>query len=278
MMTIREERDWTEWFRETFGRGPTLADYGNAAFEGRTKEYREAAARSYARLFVSPYGELHPEAGKFLPIEFRQDFRIESPFFQEWEEKVNPVYLKKNEVYMNWYRKTLADREEYKKTALKEKRIRHYKFAVKYRFENIKQMKNLTNQWNKLFDNKILTVGQNSSFAKDFLEIIKKDPTTKRYLPIRIIERPGSKVASPFFDEVRKYFENEKESFEGFFAIKNDYRLPAILELRMEAKRDFEFRRSPDKAKAYAAKLQKRRANRETLNKLFDDSLYSSNH
>lgn len=46
----------------------------------------------------------------------------------------------------------------------------------------------------------------------------------------------------------------------------------------METKRDIEFRRNPDKAKAYAAKLQKRRANRETLNKLFDDSLHSSNH
>ncbi len=46
----------------------------------------------------------------------------------------------------------------------------------------------------------------------------------------------------------------------------------------MGTQKDFEFRNNPYKAKAYAAKLQKRRANKETLNKLFDDSLHSSNH
>lgn len=46
----------------------------------------------------------------------------------------------------------------------------------------------------------------------------------------------------------------------------------------MGTQKDFEFRNNPDKAKAYAAKLQKRRANRERLNELFEDSLHSSNH
>lgn len=46
----------------------------------------------------------------------------------------------------------------------------------------------------------------------------------------------------------------------------------------MGTQKDFEFRNNPDKAKAYAAKLQKRPANRERLNKLFEDSLHSSNH
>lgn len=46
----------------------------------------------------------------------------------------------------------------------------------------------------------------------------------------------------------------------------------------MGTQKDFEFRKNPDKAKAYGAKLQKRRANRERLNELFEDNLHSSNH
>jgi hypothetical protein len=262
-MTIREERDWTEWFREAFGKNPTLADYGNAAFEGRTKEYREAAARSYARLFVSPYGELDPDAGKYMPIEFREDFRIESPFFQEWEEKARKTDLKKNAVYMRWYEKTLPEREAYKKVALKEKRIKHYMLAEKYKADNMMHMRSLAKQWTNLYDNKVLTIAQNEYFAAKFMDIIKKDPTTKAYLPDTIVNMPGSKVATPFYDEVMKFINEDKEGYEGFFAIKGDLRGIAMLQLKKDAEQDQYFRKHPKEAKAHADAIKRRLANVE---------------
>ncbi len=134
---------------------------------------------------------------------------------------------------------------------------------------SLEKMKELAGKWNSLEEHKLLTPAVNLSLSSKFMDEIRKDPTLERYLPSKLVDNPGTKLSAPFYDEVRNFIHNEKEEYEGFFAIPGDFRTSAMNKLRTDADRDFKLRSNPKKAKIYGQKLREKRAEIEaTRNKM----------
>lgn len=253
-------KDWKEWFIENKGGAPDLADYMLAILEGPNQAYREAASRALARYYIGKDGSLSPDIGRVIPPDVTKDFSPGNPFFLEWEEKVDKYYLNKNGVYQRWLKESEPQRAQYKAETLKRKRILSVNNAYKNHPEAVVRMKDLSAKWENFDRHNLLSQAVNISMASKFMEELKKDPTLKRYLPERLVDNPGTRLSGPLYDEVRNFIKNEKEDYEGFYAIPGDFRVSSMNELRMEADRDFNLRKDPEKAKLFGAELKKKRA------------------
>lgn len=260
-------KDWKEWFIENKGGAPDLADYMLAILEGPNQAYREAASRALARYYIGKDGSLNPNIGRSIPPDVTKDFSPGNPFFLEWEDKVDKYYLNQNVVYQRWLKESEPQRAQYKAETLKRKRILSVNNAYKNHPEAVVRMKELSEKWNNFDKHKLLSQAVNISMASKFMDELKKDPTLKRYLPERLVDNPGTKLSAPLYDEVRSFIKNEKEDYEGFFAIPGDFRASSMNELRMEADRDFELRKNPEKAKLFGIELKKKRAQLQAARK-----------
>ena len=161
----------------------------------------------------------------------------------------------------------------YEEKLLQKKRVLAVENAYKNHPKAAARMKELAGKWNSLEEHKLLTPAVNLSLSSKFMDEIRKDPTLERYLPSKLVDNPGTKLSAPFYDEVRNFIHNEKEEYEGFFAIPGDFRTSAMNKLRTDADRDYNLRSNPEKAKIYGQKLREKRAEIEaTRNKMEQNS------
>lgn len=260
-------KDWKEWFIESKGKEPAVADYMLAILEGPNQAYKEAASRAFARYYIGKDGSLSPNIGRVIPPDVTKDFSPGNPFFLEWEDKVDKYYLNQNAVYQRWLKESEPQRAQYKAETLQRKRILSVNNAYKNHPEAVIRMKELSEKWSNLDKHKLLSQAMNISMASKFMDELRKDPTLKRYLPERLVDNPGTRLSAPLYDEVRSFIKNEKEDYEGFFAIPGDFRASSMNELRMEADRDFELRKNPEKAKLFGIELKKKRAQLQAARK-----------
>ena len=230
---------------------------------------REAAGRAYARTFIEEDGSIDPDLGKYLTPDVSMNYNPDNAFFLELEDKVDKFYLDKTLAYQRWFKNSAPHRAMYEAKLLQKKRVLAVENAYKNHNKAAGRMKELAGKWNSLEEHKLLTPAVNLSLSSKFMDEIRKDPTLERYLPSKLVDNPGTKLSAPFYDEVRNFVQNEKEEYEGFFAIPGDFRTSAMNKLRTDADRDFKLRSNPEKAKIFGQKLRERRAEIEaTRNKM----------
>lgn len=273
-MSINEElktdfrEDFKKWFEEKNGKEPSNVDYILAIVEG-SPDMREAAGRAYARTFIEEDGSIDPDLGKYLTPDVSMNYNPDNAFFLELEDKVDKFYLDKTLAYQRWFKNSAPHRAMYEAKLLQKKRVLAVENAYKNHNKAAGRMKELAGKWNSLEEHKLLTPAVNLSLSSKFMDEIRKDPTLERYLPSKLVDNPGTKLSAPFYDEVRNFVQNEKEEYEGFFAIPGDFRTSAMNKLRTDADRDFKLRSNPEKAKIFGQKLRERRAEIEaTRNKI----------
>lgn len=197
------------------------------------------------------------------------NYNPDNAFFLELEDKVDKFYLDKTLAYQRWFKNSAPHRAMYEEKLLKKKRVLAVENAYKNHPKAVERMKELAGKWNSLAEHKLLTPAVNLSLSSKFMDEIRKDPTLERYLPSKLVDNPGTKLSAPFYDEVYNFIHNEKEEYEGFFAIPGDFRTSAMNKLRTDADRDRNLRSNPEKAKIYGQKLRERRAEIEaTRNKV----------
>lgn len=252
-------KDWKELFVNRYGKQPDMTDYVKAIVDGATKDYRDAAARAYARTFVSEYGTISKNNGTVIPSEVTGDFRPDNAFFLEWERIVNPGSLKENIAYNRWAKAIEPEREAYDRLAYKKKILHNLKNAIKDRDKNTQEMMELTSRWNTFAKAKILTDTVVYTLSNKFMDIIKKDPTMRKYLPSTLVDNPGTRLSKHFYDAVKNFKENEPKDYQSFFEIPKDYRANDMYTLTIEAERDFKLRGNPEQAKKIGDSLKKKR-------------------
>lgn len=267
-MTLAEERtklneDFTSWFEERTGKKPSMVDYILAIKEG-SKEVQDAAGRAFARTLIKSDGSIDPEFGKGLSPNVSMNYEPDNAFFLELEDKVDKYYLNQSSTYKQWAEKVAPKREEYQAKMLQKKRVLALESAYANRANSAKEMKELANKWENLERSGLLSQTVNISISGKFMSQLRKDPTLERYLPAKLVDNPGTKIAAPFYDEVRNFIQNNKEEYEGFFAIPGDYRKSAMNKLRTQADLDFKLRGNPEKAKQYGIALREKRMQLES--------------
>ena len=254
--------DFKKWFTEQNGRVPSTVDYVLAIVEGN-REMKEAAGRAYARTFIAEDGSIDPDFGKYLTPDISMNYNPDNAFFLELEDKVDKFHLDRNIAYQRWFKNSAPSRPMYEAKLLQKKRVLAVENAYKNHKDAKLRMKGLTNKWESLEAHKLLTPAVNLSLSAKFMDEIRKDPTLERYLPAKLVDNPGTRLSAPFYDEVRNFIQNDKEDYEGFFAIKGDFRTSAMNKLRTDADRDYSLRSNPEKAKQYGQMLKEKRAKLE---------------
>lgn len=259
-------KQWEDWFAEKYNKKPEIADYMYAMREGDTNVYRDAAARAFARFFVTDEGSLVPGAGNHIAdrdLRNNQEYNPYNAFFLEWEDKVDKFHLDNHPVYQKWLKEWGPEREKFKAELLYRKRVMSIQNAYKDHPNAVERMKQLANKWERYEKRGLLNRAVNLSMASKFMDELRKDPTLEKFLPAELVDNPGTELSAPLYNEIRNFIKNEKEDFEGFFAIEGDFRRSAANKLRTDSERDLMLRNNPQKIQAYSQALKEQRAKLE---------------
>lgn len=263
--------DFDKWFMEKNGHAPTLDDYISGYLFEENNIIKDAAGRGLARTVVDNNGSIQPTTGAGIPNTILRDFRPGNTYFLELEKIVSKFDLDRNIPYQNWYKEVEPELDAYKAKLLKKRRVINLERAKLERPKAIERMKDLSQKWENYYKHHLLTNPVNINLSGKFMDELRKDPTLEGYLPVNLVDNPGTKLSAPFYNEVINFINNEKEEYEGFYAIKGDYRLPAMTKLKNDAERDVLLRSNPERAKAFGKKLKENRIARAKNRQMSSD-------
>lgn len=223
---------------------------------------RDEIRRMYARYRLNPETSDPMRMTKGTPEDILTDYSPGNAFFNEMEKVVGLYLARMDGAYKIWEEKTEPLREEWLKNGYKDSLAQRGSLAIRNAWsdekESIEKIKTLTNDWERLESNGLLSNVVNMGLSSKFMEEVKKNPVLQAYLPAKLVDNLATRWSAPFYNEVRAFYKTNPEEFQKFFLAEkylpkeaeNKLKLmqSAATKLKNDAEWDLKLRSNPEKA------------------------------